>query len=84
MADEGGAGPNAGGAGATADHHNADGLQQKQFNAGSRKSTLTKSGFDVNTTSYGGSSTPKGTARESIDLTTYFVRFRTIFQRNYS
>jgi hypothetical protein len=74
MADEGGAGNNAGGPGATADHHNTDVPQQKQFNTASRKSTLTKSGFNVNATSYGGTSTPMGTARGSLDLTDYFVR----------
>jgi 3-oxoacyl-(acyl-carrier-protein) synthase len=83
MADEGGAAHNTAGPGATADHHNTDIPQQKQFNAASRKSTLTKSGFDVNATSYGGTSTPMGTGRESIDITDYFVRFDLSFEENH-
>ena len=74
MADEGGANHNSGGPGAPAEHHNSDLPKQAQFNAASRKSTLTKSAFDVNAASYGGTSTPMGTGRESIDLTDYFVR----------
>ncbi|KAG9228206.1 Bestrophin, RFP-TM, chloride channel-domain-containing protein [Amylocarpus encephaloides] len=44
-----------------------------KFNNASRKSTLTKSAFDVNVTSYTGDSTPVGGSRESIELTDYFV-----------
>jgi hypothetical protein len=78
MADEGGAHTTGGGAGVPADHHNSDIPQPKQFNDSSRKSTLTKSAFDVNAASYGGTSTPMGTGRESIDLTDYFVRLLSI------
>lgn len=73
MADEGHTNTN-GAPGAPGAHPNSDLPPPKPIQNASRKSTLSKSGFDVNATSYGGASTPMGTKRESIDLEDYFVR----------
>lgn len=75
MADEGGAGAGAQGAstGGDAGHHDT-GLTPQFLNNASRKSTLTKSAFDVNSRSFVGTDTPvTATGRESIELMDYFV-----------